>query len=102
VVSCARHYLRAEHVRFRLILAAEFQEVSADASLKDLTDGRATQDCAAYAEYACEYRILSGFRGLRRSVTKRDVTQFVRHDARNLALVPCGLNHSAIDVHWTG
>ena len=101
VISSACHYLRAEYVSFRFILAAEFQKISADASLKDLADGRTTEDCAANAEYACEYGILSGFRSLRRSVTKRYVAKLMSHDARYLTFISRGLNHSAIDVHRT-
>ncbi len=102
VVSGARHQLNAQQVGLLLVLATVTKEVGAQTKLgalrDDLPDVAANDGSRNRAGNGANLEgLLFGRPG--GPVSQNHVAELVCHDAGNLALDPCGLNHAAVDVH---
>jgi hypothetical protein len=104
VVSGARHQLNAQQVGLLFLLATVTKKVRAQPKLgalpddlPDLAANDGSRNCAGNG--ANLEGLLFGRPG--GPVSQNHVTELVRHDAGDLALDRCGLNHAAVDVHGT-
>jgi hypothetical protein len=102
VVSGARHQLNAQQVGLLLVLATVSKKIRAQTKLRALRDY--LSDVAANdgprnrsGNGANLEGLLFGRPG--GPVSQNHVAELVCHNAGNLALNPCGLNHAAVDVH---
>ncbi len=96
------HDLRAFDVRLTFVFPAEPHEGSAQSELGSLRDNRsdiAADDRSEHLSGNCADLVFRGLARLGRAVSEDDVTQFVSHDAGDLAFVLCGFDHSPVDVH---
>src|SRR6185503_4499316 len=91
VVSGASHDLRAEQIRFTLVLTAVLHKICAKAELRSLSDNLPGSPAHDGPEHLAGDRAELKFLRLcclQRSMAENDVTQFVRHDTRDLVVGP--------------
>jgi len=104
VVPGARHQLNAKQVGLLLVLATVTKKIGAQTELgalldhlPDLAANDGSRNCSGNG--ANLKGLLFGRPG--RSMSENHVAELVRHDAGDLPLDCCGLNHAAVDVHGT-